>query len=79
MWQVSISWLTLVSEGSPQRGSHELEEEAMNTKRSVAMKTFALVVAALFSVGVAAVPADAASTTSSAAKVRPMDSGWTFR
>ena len=48
----------------------------MNTSRSILMKSMALGVAALFTVGVVSSPADAAPKKASAHKVVPLDSGW---
>jgi len=48
----------------------------MNAKRSVAMKSFGMVVAALLTVGISTAPADAASSKSGSTQISPMDSGW---
>jgi hypothetical protein len=48
----------------------------MNAKRSIALKTFGMVIAALVTVGISTGPADAASAKSGTTVVQPMDSGW---
>ncbi len=48
----------------------------MNVTRSIALKSFGMVVAALFTVGVATGPAEAAPARTDSGTTQPADSGW---